>query len=233
VKVLAIGAHPDDLEILCAGTLARFVTEGHDVVMAHASVGDKGHGKIPHHEVGQQRLAEAQSAARVIGASSETLGFRDGEIAVNDENMRKVVELVRRVQPDLIITHHPEDYHGDHSAVTGLVVDASFLATLPYYITSLPAHPIACPVYFMDTLAGVGFEPSEYVDISETIHLKMAAMQEHKSQITWLKEHHASDILELIDTVAAYRGLQSGVQYAEGFQPLRAWGRLPCQRLLP
>lgn len=233
MKVLAVGAHPDDLEILCAGTLARFVRGGHEVVMAHASVGDKGHAGIAHQEVGRIRMAEARAAASVIGAASETLSFRDGEIAVSDENMRLVTDLIRKVEPDLIITHHPDDYHGDHNAVTRLVVDASFLATLPYYITSLPAHPKACPIYYMDNLAGVGFEPSEYVDISDTIELKKAAMQEHQSQLTWLRDHHSSDVLELIDTVGAFRGLQCGVPYAEGFQPLRAWGRLTTERLLP
>ncbi|MEX2534420.1 MAG: PIG-L family deacetylase [Trueperaceae bacterium] len=233
MRVLAVGAHPDDIEILCAGTLARFVQEGHEVVMAHASVGDKGHGEIAHHEVGQLRQSEAREAAKVIGARSETLGFRDGEIAVNDENMRRVVDLIRHVAPDLIITHHFDDYHGDHNAITRLVVDGSFLATLPYFITSLPAHPTACPIYFMDTLAGIGFEPSEYVDISETIPLKKAAMEKHQSQITWLRDHHSSNILELIDTIAAFRGLQCGVRYAEGFQSFRAWGRLSTRRLLP
>lgn len=233
MKVLAVGAHPDDIEILCAGTLARFARDGHEVVMAHASVGDKGHGEIEHHEVGQVRQAEALEAAAVVGASSVTMGFRDGEIAVNDENMRRVVDVIRLVAPDLIITHHFDDYHGDHNAVTRLVVDGSFLASLPYYITSLPAHATACPIFFMDTLAGIGFEPTDYVNISDTIHLKKAAMERHQSQITWLREHHSSDILDFIDTVAAFRGLQCGAQYAEAFQAFRAWGRLSTRRLLP
>jgi LmbE family N-acetylglucosaminyl deacetylase len=75
MRVLAVGAHPDDLEILCGGILARFVAEGHHVVMAHACWGDKGHGGIPHNQVGQVRDREAKAAAKVIGADSMVLGF--------------------------------------------------------------------------------------------------------------------------------------------------------------
>lgn len=233
MRVLAIGAHPDDLEILCAGTLARFVRDGHDVVMAHASVGDKGHSQIPHAEVPAVRRQEARAAAEVIGAESVTLGFRDGEIAVDGPNLERVVELIRETRPDLILTHHPDDYHGDHQATTKLVVDASFLATLPYFPGERAAHDVACPIFFMDTLAGIDFEPSEYVDVGATIEAKKEAMRCHTSQVTWLSEHHETDVLDLIDTTARFRGLQCGVRHAEGFRRLRAWGRMSTRRLLP
>ncbi|MBS1253935.1 MAG: N-acetyl-alpha-D-glucosaminyl L-malate deacetylase 1 [Anaerolineales bacterium] len=233
MRVLAVGAHPDDLEILCAGTLARYVAQGHDVIMAHASRGDKGHGEIPHPEVGETRDREAEAAADVIGAESMSLGFLDGEIYVNDDSMRRVVDMIRVAKPDLIITHHPDDYHGDHSALTKLVLDASFLATVPYYVTSEPAHPVTPPVYFMDTLAGIDFTPTDYVDITEMLELKKEAMAQHDSQITWLRDHHATDILDYIETIARFRGLQCGAQYAEGFQQMRAWGRMSPERLLP
>lgn len=233
MRVLAIGAHPDDIEILCAGTLARYVQAGHHVIMAHASRGDKGHGEIPHPEVGEVRDAEADAAAEVIGAESMTLGFLDGEIHINDENTRAVVDLIRVAAPDLIITHHPDDYHGDHNAVTKMVIDASFMAAVPYYVTSEPAHDVTPPVYFMDTLAAIDFTPTEYVDITDTIELKKQAMSRHESQITWLRDHHATDILDFIETTARFRGIQCGVEYAEGFRQLRAWGRLSTERLLP
>lgn len=233
MRILAVGAHPDDLEILCAGTLARYVRTGHQVIMAHASRGDKGHGEIPHPQVAEIRGQEARAAAEVIGATSMTLGFRDGDIHLTDENKRAVTDLIRAARPDLIITHHPDDYHGDHNAVTKMVLDASFMAAVPYYITSQPAHDVTPPVYFMDTLAAIDFAPTEYVDITDTIELKKEAMSHHESQITWLKEHHATDILDFIETMARFRGIQCGAQYAEGFQQLRAWGRLSTERLLP
>lgn len=233
MRILAVGAHPDDLEILCAGTLARYVAQGYDVIMAHASRGDKGHGEIPHPEVGETRDREAEAAADVIGAESMSLGFLDGEIYVNEDSMRRVVDMIRVAKPDLIITHHPDDYHGDHKAVTKLVLDASFIATVPYYVTSELAHPVAPPIYFMDTLAAIDFTPTDYVDVTETLELKKEAMAQHESQITWLRDHHATDILDYIETIARFRGLQCGAQYAEGFQQMREWGRMPPERLLP
>lgn len=233
MRILAVGAHPDDLEILCSGTLARCVARGDQVIMAHVCRGDKGHGEIRHPDVGPIRRKEAIAAAEIIGAESMTLGLPDCELYVNEENMRQVVDLIRIARPELIITHHPDDYHSDHNAVTKLVVDASFTATLPYYITAQPAHPIAPPIYFMDTLAGIDFTPAEYVDISETLPLKKEAMNRHQSQITWLRDHHQTDILDFIETIARFRGLQCGAKYAEGFQSMRAWGRLSARRLLP
>ncbi|MCL4300590.1 MAG: PIG-L family deacetylase [Anaerolineae bacterium] len=233
MRILAVGAHPDDLEILCSGTLACYAAQGHQVIMAHACRGDKGHGEIPHPQVGMVRDLEAKAAAQVIGAEAMSLGFLDGEIYANEEAMVRFVDMIRIAKPDLIITHHPDDYHGDHNAVTKLVLDASFLATVPYYVTTQPAHPLAPPIYFMDTLAGIDFSPTEYVDISSTLELKKQAMAQHVSQITWLKDHHATDILDFIETIARFRGLQCGARYAEGFQSVRAWGRIPAKRLLP
>jgi LmbE family N-acetylglucosaminyl deacetylase len=233
MRVLAVGAHPDDLEILCGGTLARFVAEGHHVIMAHACWGDKGHGEIPHEQVAGIRDQEARAAAQVIGAEPVVLGFPDCELYVNEQSTVRFVDMIRVAKPDLIITHHPNDYHSDHNAVTKLVLDASFSATLPYYVTDEPPHPIAPPIFFMETLVGLNFTPDEYVDISTTIEIKKQAMSKHVSQITWIKEHHATDILDMIETTARFRGWQCGVPYAEGFQSMREWGRVFPKRLLP
>ncbi len=233
MRILAVGAHPDDLEIGCAGTLARFVQEGHQVVMAHACTGDKGHGEIPHEELPRIRDREAQRAAEIIGAQAVCLGFPDCELYVNEESMIRFVDLIRTAKPDLIITHHPGDYHSDHNAVTKLIVDASFSATLAYYVTAQPPYPVAPPVFFMDNLAGLGFAPEEYVDISATMDIKRRALAQHDSQVTWIRDHHSTDVFDLIETVARFRGLQCGVRYAEGFQALRAWGRVSARRLLP
>ena len=233
MRVLAVGAHPDDLEILCAGTLARFVREGHSVVMAHACRGDKGHGQIAYAALSGIRDREAQEAAAVVGADPLALAFLDCELYADNVSVRPFVDLIRRTRPDLIITHHPDDYHSDHRAVSRLVVDASFSAGLAYYVTDLPAVEVTPSIYFMDTLAGIDFAPQEYVDITGTIDVKLAAMRSHESQVAWLREHHATDIEDFIRTVAHFRGLQCGVQYAEGFQRLRAWGRLGTSRELP
>lgn len=233
MRVLAVGAHPDDLEILCSGTLARFALAGHRVVMAHACLGDKGHGLIAAEELGPLRDSEAAAAAAVIGAEARSLACLDCELYVEHAVAGRFIDLIRSVQPDLIITHHPSDYHADHRAVSKLVVDASFSAGLVNYVTEFPAITNTPSVYFMDTLAGIDFEPQEFVDITATMEQKLAAMMRHASQISWLRDHHATDIEDFIRTVAHFRGLQCGVRYAEGFQRLRAWGRLSTTRELP
>ena len=233
MRVLAIAAHPDDLELLCGGTLARFAARGDRVIMAHACNGDKGHNVIAPAELAVTRSKEAAAAAGIIGAEPMCLGFPDGEIYVNDEATRRVADAIRVARPNLIITHDPADYHADHIAVNQLVLAASYISTAPHYVTTQPAFLTVAPIYFMDTLAGINFTPTEYVDISDTLVIKKQAMAQHASQLTWITEHHATDILEFIDIVARFRGLQCGVRHAEGFRCVQAWGRLVPRRLLP
>jgi LmbE family N-acetylglucosaminyl deacetylase len=233
MRILAIGAHPDDLEILCAGTLARYKAEGHQVVMCVATDGTAGHMIIKPPELARIREAEARAAADVIGAEFIWLGFPD-ELIFNDRDTRlAVVEAMRQAKPDLIITHAPDDYHPDHRVVSSLVFDTSFIASLPNIETSQPAHPVVPPIFYMDTIAGKGFHPTEYVDISTTLELKRQMLACHASQLTWLKDHDKIDVMEFMEVVAKTRGFQCNVPYAEGFQPADVWPRTPPKRLLP
>jgi N-acetylglucosamine malate deacetylase 1 len=234
VKVLAVGAHPDDLEILCGGTLARFVREGHEVVMCHASLGDRGSFVHTSDEIAAIRAGEARRAAEVCGARHTTLGLHDAEISAADPAQRRlVVDLVRDTQPDLIITHSPRDYMGDHNEVSKLVFECSFHATLPLLETGRPHQRGVMPIYFMDTLMGLGFQPSEYVDVSGVMETKAAMLEAHQSQLTWLRDHDGVDIVEQMRTTSRFRGQQCGVDYAEGFVPCLTWLRGTTRRLLP
>src|SRR4051794_840296 len=103
MRVLAVGAHPDDLEILCGGTIARFVRGGHEVVMCHATLGDRGSFVHTSEEIAQIRVEEARAAAAVAGAASVTLGLSDGEVDASDPDQRRaLIDLVRDVRPELI-----------------------------------------------------------------------------------------------------------------------------------
>lgn len=234
MNVLAVGAHPDDLEILCGGTLARFVQEGHEVVMCNATRGDRGSFVHTSEEIAEIRRAEAQRAAQICGAQHATLGLHDAEVSAADPaQQRLVVDLVRETRPDLIITHHPQDYMGDHNEVSKLIFDCSFYATLPLYETGKTPHGAVTPIYYMDTLMGLGFQPTEYVDVSDVIETKAAMLEAHDSQLTWLRDHDGTDIVEQMRTAARFRGLQCGVRYAEGFVPCLTWLRGTTRRLLP
>lgn len=234
MKVLAVGAHPDDLEILCGGTLARYVEEGHEVVMCHVTKGDRGSFEYTSEEVTAIRHEEAREAARIAGAEHVSLGISDGEVNASDPAQRLlVVDLVRESRPDLIITHSTGDYMADHNEVSRLVFDASFLSSLPLLETAKPAHPVVAPIYYMETVAGLGFTPTEFVDVSSTIEKKVQMLEAHASQLRWLKDHDGADIVENLRVATAYRGLQCGVAYAEGFNSCSAWLRGTTKRLLP
>jgi LmbE family N-acetylglucosaminyl deacetylase len=233
MQILAIGAHPDDLEILCGGALARFAARGDAVTMLVMTDGNAGHAEVPAKELAVIREREARAAAAVIGAGFIWLGMPD-EFVFNDEPTRRLLlDAIRAARPDLILTHDPEDYHPDHRATSRAVFDASFVMGLPNVETPSPPHPGVAPLYYFDTLAGVGFQPAEYVDISDAFATKQAMLAAHESQVAWLRHHDAIDIQAFMETVARFRGLQCGCEYAEAFRPARAWPRLRAERLLP
>ena len=115
MKILAVGAHPDDVELLCAGTLAKYKRQGHEVALAIATNGEVGSSTLPKAEIAAVRRAEAEASAAVIGAEFHWLGYPD-EFLFNDADTRlRFIDLVRQVRPDLILCHDPEnDYHPDH-----------------------------------------------------------------------------------------------------------------------
>ncbi len=233
MRILAVGAHPDDLEIICAGTLLKYKEQGHDVVMAIATNGEQGHFVIMPEELREIRKQEAAASAEICGAEFLWLGFPDEFIYHDHETRMKFIEMMRQARPDVVITHNPECYHMDHRIVSELVFVSSFLATVPHVNTpSKPTEKIPA-LYYMDSISGAGFLPSEYVDISSVMDKKLKMMACHQSQVKWLREHDNIDILEMISVQSRFRALSCGVQYAEGFKRLDAWGRNPVTRLLP
>jgi LmbE family N-acetylglucosaminyl deacetylase len=241
MNVLAIGCHPDDVEIACSGTLIKCVKRGDKVIVCHASAGDLGHVVIPPDELTVIRENEAEQAGSLAGIEVIDGGFYDLDIYDNNKKARdKVIDVIRYARPDFIITHNPDDYMPDHTAVSRLVFDASFAATLPNY-TGYPhrysrkdGEPAKLvPIYYMDTLAGVNFVPTEYVDISDEIDLKIQMLECHKSQLVWMREHDGIDFADMVKTCSRYRGYQCGAGYAEGFRCCNVYLKNTTKRLLP
>jgi len=236
MNILAVGANPDDIEFLCAGTLARYAQRGDTVWMGYLTAGEKGSSDVPSAEMAEIRRQETESAARVIGAHVLPLGLADGDVEVNLAMRRRVVELLRQAQADVVITHYRADYMSDHNGTSQLVSEAAFWAMVPDFAGDpgeaavLPGCP---PVFFMDTVAGIGFMPEEYVDISDVIDTKLEMLAQHKSQIDFMKERDGLDLIDCARTSAKYRGYQCGVRYAEGFIPERVYPSLSARRVLP
>lgn len=235
MKILAIGCHPDDLEIGCGGTLALYARGGNDVYMCHIANGNMGHAIIMPGDLAEIRTAEAEASGSVLGAKKVfNLDVPDLLVDSHDEEqVKNVVEIIRTVSPDVIITHSPDDYMRDHVETSRLVFNASFSSSIPHYNTGSRSWPVIAPLYYMDTLAGVGFLPEEYTDITETLETKLNALEKHESQLKWMKDHDGIDFLDFVRTVSKFRGLQCGVKYAEGFRLCRTWPRLSVRRLLP
>lgn len=235
MKVLAVGCHPDDLEIGCGGTLALYAGKGHDVFMCHVANGDMGHAVIMPGDLVKIRSAEAEASGTVLGAK-KVFSLNVPDLLVdshNEEQVRKLVEVIRMVCPDVIITHSPDDYMRDHVETCKLVFNASFSSSIPHFITASGPWKTIAPLFYMDTLAGVGFLPEEYTDITDTLETKLKALEKHESQLKWMKDHDGIDFLDFVRSVSKFRGLQSGVRYAEGFRSCKSWPRMKTRRLLP
>ena len=232
MRILALGAHPDDVEVQCAGTLALCAQRGDVVVIATSCNGNRDNPDIAPDDMAAIRLAEGQAAARIIGAEYVCLGFSDEGLFEGEATSLRYVDLIRRTQPDLIITHAPNDYHPDHQATSALAFSASVMATVTHIQTAYPPHSLRPPIYYMDNLSGVGFEPDEFVDISPVIEIKKQMLTKHTSQFV-VFERLGKDLLDWMVTAARYRGYQCGVAYAEGFRKLNTVPRLRPYRLLP
>lgn len=227
-RILALHAHPDDIEILAGGTMAMLAARGHSIVMATMTPGDCGSAEFDAVRVAEIRRSEAHRAASLIGADYRCAEFRDLAIFNDDASRRRVAELIRSVRPALVLTASPIDYHCDHEATSALVRDACFGASAPNYATgaSNPAPPLdAIPhLYFMDSIEGVDRDgrpqqPDFFIDIAAAFEQKRAMLACHESQRNWLRRQHGiEDYLEMMERWSRERGRAAGFELAEGFR---------------
>jgi LmbE family N-acetylglucosaminyl deacetylase len=215
LKVVCVGAHPDDPESGCGGTLARYVAAGHHVTVIYLTRGEAGISGKSHDEAAAIRTAEAQEACKILGARPVFAGQIDGATEVNKERAQVLQKLLAEKEPDVVITHWPIDTHPDHQAAS--------LLTLRAYLGSAKRFPL----YFFEVNSGsqtMGFVPAAYVDITATRDKKKAALFAHKSQDgeAIYSKHH--------EVMENFRGRELGVAAAEAFAQLARddrGGRLP------
>jgi LmbE family N-acetylglucosaminyl deacetylase len=227
-SILAIHAHPDDVEFLAAGTLAALAAAGHPITIVSMTPGDGGASDHTPEAIAAIRREEAARSAARIGATYHCAEFRDLAIFSDNDSRRRVVELLRLLRPSLILTAAPVDYLSDHEATSQLVRDACFAAPIPNYHTGItdPAPPLsAIPhLYFMDAIGSVDREgrpaPADfYVDIAAHFETKKAMLAEHASQRDWLlRQHGIDDYLRIMERWTRENGQRAGVGFAEGFR---------------
>lgn len=189
LRVIMIGAHPDDCEVGAGGTAFLYAQQGHAVKFVSMTNGDKGHQRMKGAALAKRRYDESMEAARRIGITYEVLDIPDGELMPTLENRHAVIRLIREWEADIVITHRPNTYHPDHRYTGILVQDAAFLVTVPNIVDHVPAlkaNPLF--LYFSDGfLQPTPFRPDIVVDVTAALDHMVQLLDAHGSQFyEWL-----------------------------------------------
>ena len=226
--ILAVHAHPDDIEHLGAGTLAILAAKGHAIRIATLTAGECGSDATDLAETGRIRKAEASAAAALIGADYRCADLPDLGVFNDDASRRAVTELIRWAAPDIVLAASPADYHPDHEAASQLTRDACFAASVPNYRTGAAAPLAAIPhLYFMDPIGGRDRQGNRIAadfgaNIEAGFALKRQMLSAHVSQAEWVaRQHGIADHLGAMEAWSHRRGRDFGVPVAEGFRQYR------------
>ena len=199
MRILAIGAHPDDVEFGCGGTLIKYARQGHDVSLLVMTDGGGG-------GVGRIRRQEQQAAGDILGVSRLFWGeYPDTAIPLDRESIQRVERVILDVRPDFIFVHSQDDTHQDHRHLS---------------VTTITATRYTRNVLFYEGPTTQNFSPNVFVNIDGILQDKIAALQAHGSQVT-KTNIEGMNILDIVRSSTHFRGIQGRVQNAEAFVPLR------------
>jgi LmbE family N-acetylglucosaminyl deacetylase len=224
-RVLAAVAHPDDAELLCAGTLARARQDGAAIAICVLCRGDKGQPSKKIAGLAAVRRKEMTASAKLLGAQLFLVGQSDGTLTDAPGLRLKLVEIYREFRPTLVLAHAPEDYHPDHRAASTLAEAASWFCASRGHHTPSPAMKTPPALWWMDTVAMSSFDPGFYLDISEFVNLKTKMLACHQSQLSRGKDTDFSPLAEMMRLQYQARGMQAGVDAAEAFRAYLAFKR--------
>lgn len=228
-RVLAVVAHPDDVELLCAGTLARARNDGAVVAICVLCQGDKGQSKKRVADLAAVRRREMMASAKLLASELFLVGQPDGTLKDDPEVRLKLVEVYRKYRPTLVLAHAAEDYHPDHRAASALAEAASWFCAARGHRTRSPAMRTQPALWWMDTVNMSGFNPGFYVDISQFVDLKKEMLVCHQSQLARGNDTDFSPLSKIMHIQFRTRGMQAGVEAAEAFRAhnvfkrARAW----------
>jgi LmbE family N-acetylglucosaminyl deacetylase len=208
VRVLAIGAHPDDVELGCGGALVRHSARGDDIAVLVMTRGERG--------VFEQRsrFAEQRRAARILGAELHWGPFVDGEVTFGPEVVRTIDDAIDASGAEVVYTHAPDDSHQDHRATSQ---------------ASLAAARRLSSVLFYETPSTQRFHPTVFLDVTDELESKLALVRSHTSQI----DRDGPVDVEALVAQARFRGSQSRIRHAEAFEVGRFLWDLPRPGVSP
>ena len=216
IGVLAFGAHPDDVELGCGGTLFKMKNLGYKTAIIDLTEGELGsRGTV------EQRYKESDEAAQILKVDlRRNLKIPDGNIEVNEENLEKIIREVRALRPALVLAPFRDDRHPDHIHASQLITEGCFYAGLKKKLPDLSPHRPFRVLYYM---AKYEFEPSFVIDISEEFETKFRALKAYRSQFynpEWPEEQtfiSSNWFMESVEFRARHFGWMAGVKYGEPF----------------
>ncbi len=189
MKILMIGAHQDDNEFRCGGLAHKYVQQGHDVRFLSMCNGSGGHHIMTPEETTARRAKESAAVAELLGITYDVwYDQEDCELEVNLETRKRLTRYIREYNPDMIITHRPNDYHADHRAAGQLVLDAAYLLIVPHFCPEVPAMKKAPLImYNVDSFKYPPFEADVVIDIDDELETKLKIADLNVSQVyEWL-----------------------------------------------
>ena len=232
MRVIALAARPGDAEFAVGGTLARHRNRGDDVTIVTVANGNSALDGVPPRELATRRRAEAEIAAERLSVDLVWMDHSDFAVQSDAVTRVKVVEILRARQPDLVLAPAPLGVL-DAAGAWDLARAAIEMAAAPNVLCEGDALPQPPALLAYERAWTAGFTPTEFVDISDILEAKHHALDAHVSLAAATRASHAVELGEAAETVAAYRGLQAGVAFAEAFQGDPRLGPLPTRRLLP
>lgn len=233
MNILAVCAHPDDIECAVGGTLLKYKKQGHKIFIALTTSGNTGSNVMTDTaEIGRVREEEMMKSAAIYDAEVRFLRNDDERLLDTNETRTQVLDAMRWADPDVIFTHNSEEESPDHWMTSHLV--RSMMLSLPGRNQQSGEKPCKkTPSLFMwETGFGINYLPEVYVDISEECDEKIKAIEFHKSQFVYMADFGAQ-LGEDVRTWARFRGVQCGCKYAECFRAFRIHGYMPNFKLLP
>ena len=233
MRVIAIAARPGDVEFAVGGALARHRQRGDEVTIVTVGNGNSALDEVPPRELAARRRAESESAAERLGVDLIWMDHSDFAVQSDAVTRVKVVEILRARQPDLVLAPAPLGNVLDATGAWDLARAAIEMAAASNVLCEGDPLPQPPALLAYERAWNAGFTPTEFVDVTETLEAKHHALDAHASLAALLREGHGVELSEAAETVAAYRGLQAGVAFAEAFRGDPRLGALPTRRLLP
>lgn len=222
MRVMCFSPHPDDAEVFCGGTLAKYKAQGHDVAIATLTRGDVGSPTLSRGEIAKVRENEARESAALLGAELFWFGYDDEFLYDTPDVRRHVIDVLRQFKPDIVLCPDKDnDYHPDHTRTGQLAWDTHVMAAVRLIATDHEPTGLIHDIWYHDTPAGIGFNPDQYVDITEHYDIKVKLAECHKSQDDWLKHIYGYGVANFIEPQARFRGYQCGCEFAEAFRLAR------------